>query len=304
MDIWRAGFVRMPLHEVLARGGIKGLPTDWLPGDGRRFTFLADPFGLERDGKFYLFVEALDYRDRQGRVEVLTYDAGFNLLDRDICLSEPWHLSYPYVFEADSQTYMLPEAHRSGGLTLYRAVDFPRRWEAVGQIELPEVAVDATPLHHNGLWWLFYSPANPPEGALHLAFARHVEGPWKPHPSNPIRTGASGARPGGTPVVVDGHVVLPVQDCTATYGEAVRLLRFDELSTAHVASSLGDPIRPPASFAPYDAGLHTLSACGPITLFDVKRIDRSLAGKVIGLRGKARRAVAKFRRRFGEKSRG
>ena len=296
MDIWRTGIVRVSLAEVLARGGIDGLPIHWLPQPSKKYAFLADPFGLGRDGKLHVFVEALDYRTRRGRIEVFTFDADLDLLDHGFCLSEPWHLSYPYVFEADGDIYMLPEAHRSRGLRLYRAVEFPRSWEPVSRIQLPEIAVDATPMFHDGRWWIFYSPAGRPESKLHLAFADRLEGPWKGHPANPVRRGNDGSRPGGTPISVDGQVILPVQDCSTTYGEAVRALRFDQMTTDRVSCELGDPIRPPSSLAPYDAGLHTLSACGPFTLFDIKRIDRSLMGSVIGRIGKVRRAVAGSRR--------
>jgi len=299
MDIWRTGIIRLPLEEVLARGGIDGLPIRWLPQRPQRYTFLADPFGLERDGKLHVFVEALDYRDRHGRIEVFTFDAELDLVDHSVCLSEPWHLSYPFVFEADGNIFMLPEASRSGGLTLYRAIDFPRRWEAASRIEMPDVTIDATPFIHDGKWWLFFSPASRKEDELHLAFADKLEGPWRGHPANPVCRGNDGSRPGGTPVIIDRRIVLPVQDCSTTYGGAVRALRFDQLKPDRLSCELGDPIRPPPSFAPYDAGLHTLSACGSFTLFDAKRIDRSLKGMVIGRIGKVRRAFGEFHRLSG-----
>ncbi|WP_294123701.1 formyl transferase [Sphingomonas sp.] len=296
MDIWRTGIVCLSLAEVLARGGIDGLPIRWLPQPSKKFSFLADPFGLERDGKLHVFVEALDYRDRRGRIEVFSFDKELDLVGHGVCLSEPWHLSYPFVFEAEGDIYMLPEAYRSGGLTLYRATDFPRRWEAVSRIKLPEMAVDATPMFHGGKWWIFCSPVGRKKDELHVVYADRLEGPWTSHRSNPVRRGNDGSRPGGTPILIDGSVVLPVQDCSTTYGEAARALRFNQLTTDKVSFELGDPIRPPPSLAPFDAGLHTLSACGPFTLLDVKRIDRSFKGSVIGRIGKVRRAVAGFHR--------
>ena len=74
MDIWRTGIARAPIAEILERGGIGGLPIQWLPHDRRSFTFLADPFGLAADGKIHVFVEAFDYRERRGRIDVLTFD--------------------------------------------------------------------------------------------------------------------------------------------------------------------------------------------------------------------------------------
>jgi hypothetical protein len=279
-DIWRPAIVRATFEEIVKAGSVADFDLRWLPPMGS-FQFLADPFGLWRDGKLHVFVETYDYRVRVGAIEVLTYDADLNLIDRAPVLNEPWHLSYPLIFEAEGETWMLPEAHRSEGLTLYRAVDFPTRWEKAHRIALDHVPVDATPLFHDGRWWLFYTSASrEPDkmGALHIAYADRLAGPWTPHPMNPVRMDASSSRPGGTGRVIDGAVVLPVQDCSATYGGAIRLLRFSVLTPDRVAMAAGDRIEAPAKFAPYIEGLHTLAAAGDMTLIDVKRTELSLHG--------------------------
>ncbi|MCY7279453.1 MAG: formyl transferase [Sphingomonas bacterium] len=291
MDIWRSGFVRAPLAEVVAAQSLEPFTVQWLPTPSRRFAFLADPFGMTRDGLTHIFVEAFDYRDRRGRIEVLIYDAEMALMDRATCLAEPWHLSYPITIDADGEVYLLPEAHRSGGLTLYRAVEFPRRWEAVLRLDLPHVPIDATSLYHDGQWWLFYSAAGDRASRLHVAVADVLSGPWRPHPASPIALGAHGSRPGGRAVHVADNILLPVQDCSRTYGGAVRPLWIYHLGPEQIEYELGAPIVAPPAFKPFAEGLHTLSACGPITLFDVKRIDRSLAGQATGLVGKVQRAA-------------
>jgi hypothetical protein len=254
----------------------------WIPDPGP-LEFLADPIGLWRDGRLYVFVEIYDYRDRVGASEVLTFDAELNLLNREPALKEPWHLSYPFIIEDGGETYMLPEAHKSGRLTLYRAVDFPTRWEPVQTIELDQVAIDATPVFHGGLWWLFYTPATTKAdkvSALHVAWAETLTGPWTPHAGNPVRFDPSSSRPGGTPIVVDGALVLPMQDCRATYGGAIRVLRVTTLTPDRFEAQADEPILPPLSFGRLTDGFHTLSAAGPVTLIDAKRFvlsPRSLA---------------------------
>ena len=285
-DIWRTAIVRAPMARIMAGGGFEGLEIRWLP-PGRPFTFLADPFGVWRDGHLFMFAETFDYRDRLGGIDVLTFDASLRAIARTPALREQWHLSYPAIAEDEGETYMLPEAHRSGGLTLYRAAAFPDRWEPVAKIELDVPPVDATPLFFDGLWWLFYSPSTTKHdkvSRLHLAFAERLAGPWRNHPSNPVRIDRSSARPGGTPIVVDGCIVAPMQDCTNTYGGGVRPLRITRLTTATFEAEPGDAISAPASFAPFDEGLHTLSACGDVTLIDAKRIDRSVNGLTIDAR--------------------
>ena len=296
MDIWRTGFVHAPLAEVIESGSLEPFEVQWLPGGNGRFAFLADPFGVVRDGLTYVFVEAFNYRDRRGTIEVLTFDSAMALVGRSTCLAEPWHLSYPVPIEWRGEDFLLPEAHRSGGLTLYRATQFPDRWERAGRIELPDVPVDATPVRHDGLWWLFYSVAGDDE-RLQVAFSEELTGPWRLHSANPVRTGLAGSRPAGRPAQFGGQIILPVQDCTQTYGGAVRPLHIHRLTPDAFEAELGAAIDAPRGFAPYSDGLHTLSECGPITLFDVKRIERSLAGQAVGLIGKVRRRAGRSRMR-------
>ncbi|MBI1199413.1 MAG: formyl transferase [Phenylobacterium sp.] len=265
--------------EAIARhGGLAEAKVHWL-AETPNATFLADPFGVWRDGRLQLFVEAYDYRTRRGVIQWMELDGELRPSPPVTVLSEPWHLSYPQVFAAEGEMWMLPEAHRSGGLTLYRAADFPRIWEPAARLRLDTPAIDATPFRHGGLWWLAYSPDGPQrwkQGRLHLAFAEGLLGPWRPHPGNPVRVDLASSRPGGTPFMLDGRLRLPVQDCTRTYGGAIRLLEILELTIDRFEARAGPPLRPPSA-GPYRNGLHTLSGCGDVTLFDVKRIDRSLS---------------------------
>ncbi|WP_374471728.1 hypothetical protein [Phenylobacterium sp.] len=277
-DIWRIGLVEAPIAEVARHGFAPGALVHWLPEEARR-AFLADPFGVWRDGRLLVFAEAYDYRTRHGVIVLIELDAGFSPVRRSVALREPWHLSYPQVFKADGDWWMIPEAHRSGGLTLYRAAAFPHRWEPVVRLELDTPAIDPTPFRHDGLWWLAYSPSGGQrrkQGRLHLAHAERLSGPWRLHAGNPVRDELASSRPGGTAWLEDGVPHLPVQDCTRTYGGALRMLKLVELSPDRFQAETTAPLRPPLGAGAYRQGLHTLSACGPVTLFDVKRIDRRL----------------------------
>ncbi|MEI9904226.1 MAG: hypothetical protein WDN06_09755 [Asticcacaulis sp.] len=52
-------------------------------------------------------------------------------------MRQPYHLSYPSLIRDGGEIYMLPEAHRSGKLTLYRAERFPDRWAPAADIGFP-----------------------------------------------------------------------------------------------------------------------------------------------------------------------
>jgi len=279
-DIWRVGLVEAPIADIARRGFPADAPVRWLGEEGR-LKFLADPFGVWRDGRLHLFVEAYDYRTRHGVIETIELGADFTPIRRAVVLKEPWHLSYPQVFAADGEIWMLPEAYRSGAVTLYRAAAFPDVWEPAARLELDTPAIDATPFRHDGLWWLAYSPTGPQrwkQGRLHFAFAERLTGPWRTHPGNPVRDTLASSRPGGTVWIEEGLPRLPVQDCTRTYGGAIRILNISRLTPERFEAEASAPLGSPPGAGRYAHGLHTLSSCGPVTLFDVKRIDRSLWG--------------------------
>lgn len=297
LDIWRCAIIKRPA-QALTTDDFTPENLVWLPESERRFTFRADPFGLWRNGQLHIFAETFDYRDARGRIELLVYDETLDLLKREIVLSKPWHLSYPFLFEADGDTYMLPEARRSGALTLYRAADFPRGWKPVTTIDAAPNAVDGTLLFHQGRWWLFQAVVRRgrnPASELHVAFADRLDGPWRMHPLNPVRSGVAGTRPAGTPQVRgDGSIDLPVQDCSRTYGGAIRKLRITRLDEARFDAEDSAWLEPAPAFAPFIDGVHTLSDAGPVSLIDCKRIQRSLLGTLTWQRGRmARRRAAR-----------
>lgn len=296
-DLWRVGMVRAPMAVLLAPGALERHEITWLE-EPQDLRFMADPFGVWRDGRLHVFVETYDYRDRHGVIEVLTFDADLRLLDRRPALSEPWHLSYPFIVEAEGQTWMLPEAHQSGRLTLYRCEDFPTRWAPAQVVELDAVAIDATPVFHDGLWWLFYTPAGTRAervSALHVAWAPRLTGPWTPHAGNPVRFDAASSRPGGTPIVVDGMLVLPVQDCSRTYGGGMRSLRITALTPDRFEAQADPVMAIPSGFGAYKEGFHTLSAAGGITLIDAKRRRMTPQSLTLDAARLWRKSVARWR---------
>lgn len=285
-DIWRCGIAREPISAIISKGRVDD-PVIWLPEEAD-FQFLADPFGWrDGDGHLHLFAEHYDYRTRHGTIHKLVLDEALQPVDRRPILAEPWHLSYPQVFAGEGATWMLPEAHRSGGLTLYRDHGNLCDWRPECRLSLDCVPVDASIMRHEGCWWLLYSPATSKVSKishLHVAWADSLCGPWTPHPGNPVRIDQGSARPGGNPVVINGRIMLPVQDCTTSYGGALRPLWIDSLDKGHFAAQAGPPLSLPGSAGRYRDGLHTLTACGDLTLFDVKRVDRSLSGLMLDLR--------------------
>ena len=290
-DLWRSGFVRRSLASVHA-DGMGAHEVVWLPEQGP-FAYVADPFGIERDGLLTVFAEHFDYRSRRGEIRYFQYDAANALVGEGVALAEPFHLSYPTLIEDGGELYMLPEGYKSGGLTLYRCVRFPDQWEPAHRIlDLP--AIDATVVRHGDRWWMFYALPGPSDRAmreLHVAFAEALTGPWTAHVGNPVRSGFHASRPGGTAFAIDGVLHLPTQDCAETYGAAINLLRIDVLTPEAFEAVVVRRLDADGLLDGYEDGFHILSGHGDATFIDVKSINRSAAEGWVRTQYKVRRLL-------------
>lgn len=291
-DFWQVGIVPAPAEALLDAETLADCSSriTWLPDPGP-WRYLADPFAVKKGDSLHVFVEAYDYRTKHGFIE--RHELGPDLAWRGkaVALARPFHLSYPFLIEQDGEVLMVPESHKAGEIALYRARAFPDDWvrETVLLADIP--AAEACLIEHQGKWWMFYTIVG--SGArdqreLHVAFAGSLTGPWKTHPQNPVLVDRSGARPGGTPFVDGcGRVLLPVQDCSVTYGGSLRFLRFSLLSETQVScEQLPVQLTGDLAAADYPDGLHTFSACGDLTLIDVKRINRSFGRHIVNLKRK------------------
>lgn len=296
-DFWQVGLLRQSLGGLLTNRPDQAAldRIAWLPDPGP-WRYLADPFGLRRNGRVHVFVEAYDYRSRHGVIEHHELDADLNWQGKSTVLSRPFHLSYPFVFEHLGEVFMIPEAHRAGEITLYRATEFPSRWARETTLLPATLGAEASVVRLAGRWWMFYTVVGRnrrDQRELHVASADQLTGPWRAHPLNPVLNDPRGARPGGTPFVTPaGHVILPVQDCSESYGGAARFLSFTTLSPDRVACEhVGPRITGSWFSSTHVDGCHTLSQCGDLTLFDVKRVVRSWGRHAINLQRRLLRLV-------------
>lgn len=96
--------------------------------DGTKY-WLADPFVFEKDGFTYLFYEAYDLVECKGKI-------AYSILQNDHFATRPkviidrgYHLSFPFIFQKDGEVYIMPESCENETLQLFKAIDFPNKWE-------------------------------------------------------------------------------------------------------------------------------------------------------------------------------
>lgn len=308
-DFWRVGILPARIETLLEPAAFAPLREriTWLPDPGA-WRFLADPFAVQHAGSLHVFVEAYDYRTKHAHIERHEFDSHLQWRGKDVALSRAFHLSYPFLVQAEGETFMIPEGHQAGELALYIAQDFPHGWVRETAL-LPGVpAAEPSVLHHQGRWWLFFTIVGPhgrDHRELHVATANALTGPWRLHPQNPILDDRRGARPGGTPFIgPGGRVLLPVQDCSAGYGSALRLLQFDVLEPHRIeVSHLGARFTGGLVSATHTDGFHTLSACGDVTCFDARQTVRAWGRHGINLQRHLRKASHRLLHRAHASSR-
>ena len=92
--------------------------------------WLADSLLFGDTNCIYLFVEAYEKEIGLGRIGVFRFD-GIKFTDFRVILKQPYHLSYPYVFKYKNEYYMIPESSAIKTVQLYKAVEFPMKWEKI-----------------------------------------------------------------------------------------------------------------------------------------------------------------------------
>jgi hypothetical protein len=243
--------VRSPLeveNPVLTREHVTDVPA----------AAVADPFMVRKNDLWYMFFEVLNRSNEKGEIGLAVSETGLNWSYQQIVLSEPFHLSYPYVFEWKHEFYMVPEMFQSGSIGLYKASKFPVQWSFVGTLIKGGYFVDNSVFLYQGKWWLL-TETNPEvkHDTLRLFYADDIVGPWQEHASSPIVQGDPRiARPAGRVLVLDDVVIRFAQNCQGHYGTDVRAFEIIELSTKSYQERA-------ASQSPVIAGVGTgWNACG------------------------------------------
>src|SRR5262249_35733238 len=183
---------------------------------------------------WHMFFEVLNSRTGRGEIGLATSSDTVHWQYQRIVLREPFHLSYPYVFEWEGEYYMVPESNNACSVRLYKATHFPRRWKFVGNLLVGDQFEDSCVFRFRDRWWLLNDLSRAPyyAGTLRLFHSERLDGPWVEHPNSPVINGnPHNARPAGRVLVLNNSVIRFTQDCCPVYGIKVRAFEMTELTT-------------------------------------------------------------------------
>jgi hypothetical protein len=252
--------------------------SNWRAGDLDGFTkipnppghFLADPFVVERNGQTILYVE--DQLAGRPAAFISAYRLSGQEAERlGPVIVEPFHLSFPYLFEFGGELYMVPESGQARQVRIYRCTSFPMKWE-LAHIALEGVdAVDSMIFERHGRWWMLtnldQSGANEHCSELHLFHAEHpLTDTWLPASRNPVVTDASRARNGG--LLRDGDDLYRVGQRQGfdSYGTGFGIYRISSLGESRYEEVPIAHIRP--TFIPGARRTHHCHGSANFTVID------------------------------------
>ena len=205
----------------------------WKPKPRR---FQADPFLFVKDDELYLFYE-LQHWDNPGCIAMIKTKDLKTWSKPKIVLKEPFHLSFPFVFEDHGTVYMIPESQEDDSIRLYRANDDLSSFSFV-RILLQQEKKDGIHFNFNDSHlykkgdkyylftsyqkdWMYYQELYVSGDLLHGDFIKH--------PKSPVCVSNEFGRNAGSMITYDSHLLRVTQDCHADYGDNISLMEITAL---------------------------------------------------------------------------
>lgn len=201
-------------HEDIPFSIIMPTKTEWY----------ADPFPFIWGGKHYIFVEIMrDDNNKRGTIGYTCLEEGEGKFHE--ILLEPFHLSYPNVFEIENRIYMIPETNQANQLRLYEAVSFPNNWK-LKKILLEDICCVDTSIYFDvgDIYLESYDQIHEKPRLFRLN---------KDLSLYEIETGNSifvEKRPGGNFIQYDKGVYHALQNCDGSYGKWLHIAKVDSFT--------------------------------------------------------------------------
>jgi len=269
---WNIGFVEEDVRDIVM-GDATRVNVHWLQHHYKD-RFFADPFILTADDStISVLVEDFPYYDKLGKISLLTIDRNtYSLIDRKVILSQPFHMSYPFIMRKNNDAiWVAPESSQSGNLYCY---SINQNTMALGnrQLLLSEPALDSTIVEYDGHWWLFCTKRGEASNKdLYIYYSDTPKGPWTAHSENPVVRDAASARPAGSFIKVGDALYRVIQKCDRHYGEAINVTQINKLSPTEFRETFIKELK--AQPDEYSESFHTINGFGDLTVVDGVRLQ-------------------------------
>lgn len=208
--VWQIAIRKSPQGTILTD---KNTPFTVVPNPNGMWA--ADPFILEKDNKVYIFAELFSLWQWRGKLGYCVYENN-KFSKWNIIFDDVHHYSYPNVFENNGEIFMMPETGSVNEISIYKAVDFPSKWEKQSVILSGEKMVDSVFISDDTIlsYKMFGNFKN------HLVLLKKENNDWFQVAS--IVDSQEIKRPAGKVFAYGDHLVRPAQDGRKLYGGAIK----------------------------------------------------------------------------------
>lgn len=257
---------------------IKNAPNCWA----------ADPFVIEVEGKAYIFAELYEFSRGRGAI-------GYYALDNQekgwkTVIIEPYHLSYPHIFQKGNNIYLMPESNESYTLYCYRATCFPDKWEKLQPIRTNVRYTDTSLFEwKEKKFALTYSIKENGENELVLLDFQNRDKDRVIELSN-----VELRRPGGK--IYSDKQIRVAQNCQHGYGKGLIFYHYDIDQYGKYTEEEIERLIPEQMILSknlYLDGMHTYNVSEHYEVIDIKTRAFSLLQFILRVKGKLNRIVMK-----------
>jgi hypothetical protein len=237
--------------------------------------FFADPFVITKNERTICYVEDYFYKQKKGCITAIEIIDNNNYIILGPVIEEPFHMSFPFIFEFNQELFMVPETGESNSIRLYKCIEFPLKWSYQKDILTDCNAFDSMIFEHKKRWWLLTNMATKGNSDVcSQLFAFYSDNPltnkWIAHDLNPLVFNSLNGRNGGILDVVSKFPVRVRQkQGVNSYGCGLTLARITELTPSSFSEQEIGQIFP--NFFPNLNGCHHIHSNGKYTVYDYAR---------------------------------
>ena len=158
-------------------------------------------------------------------------------------LDEEFKLSFSNIIKLSGEFYMIPESSQDSSVRLYKASNFPKKWQYVKTLISGDGFNDPTPFLYEDKWYMFVSSSGNAKMSLYMA--NTLDGDWVEHPLSPIiKNNPNAARSAGRVIEHNGKLIRFSQNTFPVYGKSVNAHQITILTPEAYTEKLlySDPI--------------------------------------------------------------
>lgn len=195
------------------------------------FKWYADPFVCSDPMGDFLFVEIMDYHNIYGQIAVAPITDG-KIGDFKVIISEPFHMSFPNVFQWDGTWYMIPETYQKKEMRLYRCESFPYKWKFYKTLWADVELVDHAIKFQDDIAIIISLDIHSSNKRYPRVFKLDLS-TMEATELSP-KGDFSQERAGGTFYIAQGKLRRVIQDCTRCYGEFLKIYESDTVTVDEI----------------------------------------------------------------------